>query len=416
MLTEKQAAAYDLICNAKEGVSKIEGYAGAGKSFVLSKAAAELGKKCLVLTPTNKSAQVLRDKGISASTLHSILYSPRNTLKFKKNDGKMEYHKDADGNFILDDHGEKIPVIESEELAFDFVANPEELKNKIAIIDEASMLKEQELADITSVFDKVVLIGDGMQLPPIKSKDVFAETKTDIFLDEVHRVAKENPIINLATHIREGGRNFKQFEDGEHLLVANKFHEEVVKNSHKYTHICYNNNLRRTINAKVRAKLGFTENKIYEGEPVISLSNIRDRTGGFGGKILAFNGEIFSAVKNIGISQDLAGLSIIYVKRATGNVHSFNSFKFWNKDFWKYHDSEKFEQDFVRIWKCLPLKADIYPFDFAYCLTAHKAQGSEFDATMVWDQSSAVRGGIIDQTRWLYTAATRSKEKLVIVK
>lgn len=177
MLTEKQAAAYDLICNAKEGISKIEGYAGTGKSFVLSKAAQELGKKCLVLTPTNKSAQVLRDKGISASTLHSILYSPRNTLKFKKNDGKMEYHKDADGNFILDDHGEKIPVIESEELAFDFVANPEELKNKIAIIDEASMLKEQELADITSVFDKVVLIGDGMQLPPIKSKDVLQKQR-----------------------------------------------------------------------------------------------------------------------------------------------------------------------------------------------------------------------------------------------
>ena len=43
-------------------------------------------------------------------------------------------------------------------------------------------------------------------------------------------------------------------------------------------------------------------------------------------------------------------------------------------------------------------------------------RGAEFDATMVWDQSSAVRGGIIDQTRWLYTAATRSKEKLIIVK
>lgn len=412
MLTEKQTKAYDLICQAKEGISKIEGYAGTGKSFVLSMAAKELGNQCIVLTPTNKAAQVLRDKGIKASTLHSVLYSPRNTYKFLKKDNKIEYHKDANGDYILDCHGEKIPVVESEELSFDFCANPDELAGKIAIIDEASMLKEQEFTDIKNTFSKVILIGDGMQLPPIKSKDIFRETKTDIFLDEVHRVAQENPIINLATHIRQGGRNFKQFEDGKNLIVGNKFHDEVVNNSQNYTHICYNNNLRRNINARIRKKLGYTEPRLYEGEPIISLSNVRNDSR----KIIAFNGEIFSAVESLDVSQELVGMSIMTVKRATGNKSSFNTFKFWRDGFWQYHDSPKFEQDFVSLWKVLPSKADINLFDFAYCLTAHKAQGSEFDATMVWDQSSNVRGTTEDQTRWLYTATTRSKEKLFLIK
>ena len=51
-------------------------------------------------------------------------------------------------------------------------------------------------------------------------------------------------------------------------------------------------------------------------------------------------------------------------------------------------------------------------FDYGYCITCHKAQGSEYDKVLVFEEF--LKGG--DHDRWLYTAATRAKEKLVIVR
>jgi exodeoxyribonuclease-5 len=51
-------------------------------------------------------------------------------------------------------------------------------------------------------------------------------------------------------------------------------------------------------------------------------------------------------------------------------------------------------------------------FDYGYCITCHKAQGSEYDKVLVFEEY--LKGS--DHARWLYTAATRAKEKLVIVR
>jgi exodeoxyribonuclease-5 len=51
-------------------------------------------------------------------------------------------------------------------------------------------------------------------------------------------------------------------------------------------------------------------------------------------------------------------------------------------------------------------------FDYGYAITCHKSQGSEYDKVLVFEEW--LKGG--DHSRWLYTAATRAKEKLVIVK
>jgi exodeoxyribonuclease-5 len=52
-------------------------------------------------------------------------------------------------------------------------------------------------------------------------------------------------------------------------------------------------------------------------------------------------------------------------------------------------------------------------FEFAYAVTCHKAQGSEFDFVIVFDESRVFGE---EQHRWLYTAITRAKEKLLIVR
>ena len=52
-------------------------------------------------------------------------------------------------------------------------------------------------------------------------------------------------------------------------------------------------------------------------------------------------------------------------------------------------------------------------FEFAYAITCHKAQGSEFDFVVVFDESWVFGE---EQNRWLYTAITRAKEKLLIIR
>jgi exodeoxyribonuclease-5 len=54
-----------------------------------------------------------------------------------------------------------------------------------------------------------------------------------------------------------------------------------------------------------------------------------------------------------------------------------------------------------------PPTLDLQQFAFGYCLTVHKAQGSEWPRVLVIDQNEVF--GTMGE-RWLYTAATRARE------
>jgi exodeoxyribonuclease-5 len=51
-------------------------------------------------------------------------------------------------------------------------------------------------------------------------------------------------------------------------------------------------------------------------------------------------------------------------------------------------------------------------FDFGYALTVHKAQGSQWDDVVLFDESYAFRE---HRARWLYTGITRAAERLTVV-
>jgi superfamily I DNA/RNA helicase len=50
--------------------------------------------------------------------------------------------------------------------------------------------------------------------------------------------------------------------------------------------------------------------------------------------------------------------------------------------------------------------------NFGYCITCHKAQGSEYDSVMIIDEPEFYG---VPRYRWLYTACTRAKRHLTIV-
>jgi exodeoxyribonuclease V len=51
-------------------------------------------------------------------------------------------------------------------------------------------------------------------------------------------------------------------------------------------------------------------------------------------------------------------------------------------------------------------------FTYGYALTVHKAQGSQWDDLVLFDESYAFRE---HRSRWLYTALTRAAERVTVV-
>jgi exodeoxyribonuclease-5 len=60
----------------------------------------------------------------------------------------------------------------------------------------------------------------------------------------------------------------------------------------------------------------------------------------------------------------------------------------------------------------LILRRESDEFTFGYALTVHKAQGSQWDDVVLFDESFAFRE---HRARWLYTALTRAAERVTVV-
>ena len=64
-------------------------------------------------------------------------------------------------------------------------------------------------------------------------------------------------------------------------------------------------------------------------------------------------------------------------------------------------------------WRLYTKSKRAYEFDYGYCITTHKSQGSEFEKVVVYDEWL---GDKDYHQKWLYTAVTRSSKMLVVVK
>ncbi len=166
-------------------VFRLFGYAGTGKTTLAQKIAEDVGGEVLFAAFTGKAAQVMRNRGCAnARTIHSLIYRPR-------------------GEKAEEETGEMQP-------AFALNRSSEVKKAKLVIIDECSMVDEKLGLDLLSFGTPILVLGDPGQLPPVNSGEggggFFTEQAPDVMLTEIHRQARENPIIALAQDVREGGR------------------------------------------------------------------------------------------------------------------------------------------------------------------------------------------------------------------
>jgi len=369
ILSEDQESAVEKIFSWIESTEQsltVGGFAGTGKTTIISHLLKELRGEIAICAFTGKAASVLRNKGVPATTMHKLIYIPKvacascgltqNSSTIKK-DSKCDRCKSSN----LKRSWSRVPGIAAD----------------LVIVDEASMLNADLVSDIESLAKKILYVGDHGQLEPI-GKDPGIMRDPEIKLEHIHRQASGSGIIQLAHHMRRGSHPMRWdgsgFDDARVLgLRGLKF-----QNLNRFDMIiCGYNKTRKAVNGVVRRGKGLLSPIPEFGDRVICLQNDMD--------LGVFNGQLFSVVR-ISTSDSYPKYDL---------VDDFGN---------EYFDIPMVPDQFVEEKKIDFTPKGIGLFDFGYCMTAHKCQGSEWDSVAVIEQLARVW----DPARWRYTAATRA--------
>jgi hypothetical protein len=243
------------------------------------------------------------------------------------------------------------------------------------LVDEASMVGKDEYDGLLSFGVPIVFIGDHGQLEPVGS-DVNVMKNPMYRLETIHRNAGE--IAHFAEHIRKGG-NPRYFTTDSRVQIADYSDatDDIVSGTDQI--ICAFNQFRIGVNNNVRRIMGRTK-LIEPGERVICLRNNRfDRV---------FNG-MHATVRKVNVEQ----------RRMTVDTD----------DGERLYDLSFHPEQFGREGTDTDVDYMINLFDYGYCITTHKSQGSEWQNVLVYEQVCTKW----DHTRWAYTAASRAKTNLI---
>ncbi len=294
-------------------VMAITGKAGSGKTVLLAGLAAALARaglapvtpdwesrryrkrrSCAILAPTNKAASVLRAKGVLATTLHRILYTPVYDPEFEKvaewleDAAKARPETDILGSDALDkaraafsEHGSVPGALAAAGLrGSDFITGWTRRQDPldIALVDEASMLEARQLEDLKALFSLIVLFGDPAQLPPIQAKGglVFESLPAPAVmrLERVHRQAEDSPILDLAHRLGAPDLTFEAFEravervagEDDRVAVAERANADLMRESPV---LVWRNKTRIRLIGAFRQAHGCPEEALLPGEPLI---------------------------------------------------------------------------------------------------------------------------------------------------
>jgi exodeoxyribonuclease V len=192
-----------------------------------------------VLAPTNKAASVLRGRGVPATTIHRILYTPLYHPDYEaiaewltgkgerpKVEGMSEAALDRAMAFFRQHPSVPGALASAGLRGSDFIKGWKRRDEPldIGLIDEASMLDARQYADLRELFSTLVLFGDPAQLAPVGGTgemvfDDLPETGR-LTLSRVHRQAADSPILDLAHALGDPELSFADFEALVHRAAA----------------------------------------------------------------------------------------------------------------------------------------------------------------------------------------------------
>lgn len=238
-----------------------------------------------------------------------------------------------------------------------------------------------------------------------------------IFLDEVMRQAKDSEIIRLSMYIRDG-KALENYQ-GEKEQVQIFSTKEVQSGMYLWADqiLCASNELRTAINNHVRILNGYGEEPVI-GDKIISLRNQWDIISN--NKIPLINGTIGYIEKSRMLSiypprfiynKPLVCLNV-QMKTDEGDMYENIPI-----DYIYFKTGEpQISQSVISALNKSPYFKHHVPceFSYGYAITTWKAQGSEWDKVMGFEESFPRDKE--EHQKFLYTMITRASKKLVLVK
>ncbi|EMY3483974.1 AAA family ATPase [Flavobacterium psychrophilum] len=430
--------------NTKDQIFVLKGYAGTGKTTVISTIVnnlIEINKKYVLLAPTGRAAKVIANySNKPAFTIHKKIYFPK-----KSSGGGVS-----------------------------FTLQPNKHKNTIFFIDESSMISdvntESKLYENGSLLDdlisyvysgdncKMILLGDTAQLPPVQldispaldtdtlslhyNKDVYS-----IEFDEVMRQEENSGILYNATELRELLKdvffnsfkfNLKGFKDIIRLSDGYDIQDAINTAYSNYSiedtaFIVRSNKRANQYNQQIRTKILDKESELSTGDFLMVVKNnyfwLKDSDqAGF-----IANGDIIEVldIRNI---KELYGFKFANVKirmvdypdqKPYETVILLDTITSESPSL-SYEESNKlyeevikdYENETTKYKKFQKVKENEYfnalQVKFSYAITCHKSQGGQWNTVFI-EQPYLPNGIDKDYIRWLYTAMTRAKDKLYLI-
>ncbi len=433
-----------LITTSNDEIFVLKGYAGTGKTTIISTVINHLeaiNMKCVLLAPTGRAAKVISNySGKPAYTIHKRIYFPK-----KSKSGGVS-----------------------------FTLQQNKFKNTIFIVDESSMIsdtsQDSKLYENGSLLDdlffyveagkncKLLLVGDTAQLPPVNmtispALDIntlslhYQKNVQHIELDEVMRQAETSGILYNATQLRDlldshfidtfqfnltGFKDIIRLQDGYDIQDA--IHGAYDNYGLEDTVFIVRSNKRANqYNQQIRASILSKESELSTGDYLMVVKNNyfwlkEESEAGF-----IANGDIIEILE-IRKIQELYGFKFATVKirmvdypnqapfdtilmldTITSEAASLTyeqSNQLYQEVLLDYEDER---QQYKKLQK---VKENEYfnalQVKFSYAITCHKSQGGQWKTVFV-EQPYLPDGIDVDYVRWLYTAITRAEEKLYLI-
>ena len=434
-------------------VLAVTGLAGSGKTLLLARLVHALRgagldmvsgdyerrrrdrRTLAVLAPTNKAASVLRQRGVPATTIHRILYTPVYDPQYEK---LAEWLADGDGarpvvegmdDAAMDrarrvyDETSSVPgaLAAAGLRGSDFITGwkRRDAPLDLGFVDESSMLDDKQFEDLTEIFPTLVLFGDPAQLAPVNQSGRMVFDRVSgadhLHLDRVHRQEADSPILDLAHALGDPSLGFDDFERmveaaaarDPRVEVASRVDSDLMARSPV---LVWRNATRVRLIRAFRQAHGADDTRLLPGEPLICdglelpLKHRKRRIdlearGLIKGAQVVFLGPGrkpgFSRLHVVGAPEpDISVSSIVKIE---------------------HPDAEE---------PFLPFAARMgAAFLHGAAVTIHKAQGSQWDSVQVFapDLYAASRAGREEagQALWkrlAYVAITRAVTRLVWVR